>query len=107
MKTVITSTGDKLTAQFDKRFGRAGWFCLYDEASEQTVFYVNDMKDASNGAGIKAAEKMIELNVQKVISGDFGPKAKDLLNKFNIQMVMLNEDNLVIGDIIKRLNTKN
>ncbi|MFB6341413.1 NifB/NifX family molybdenum-iron cluster-binding protein [Saccharicrinis sp. FJH62] len=107
MKTVITSSGDEVTAQFDKRFGRTGWFCLIEEGTEDVNFYFNNLKDVSNGAGIKAAEKMVELNVQKVISGDFGPKARDLLNTFNIQMVMLSEDNLTIGDIINRLNNKN
>jgi predicted Fe-Mo cluster-binding NifX family protein len=107
MKTVITSSGDNISAHFDKRFGRTGWFCLYKEGSNETDFYVNDLKNATNGAGIKAAEKMIELEVQKVISGDFGPKARDLLNKFNIQMVTLNEDDLTIEDIIKRLTHKN
>ncbi|MGD2034030.1 MAG: NifB/NifX family molybdenum-iron cluster-binding protein [Bacteroidales bacterium] len=103
MKTIITSEGNELTSKFDRRFGRAAWYCLYDQATGEKVFYENENINAGGGAGTKAAEKMIELDVQKVVSGDFGPKAKDLLEKFNIQMVILQDDNLMVQDIIDRM----
>lgn len=103
MKTVITASDDSLTAAFDKRFGRAAYFCLYDEKEHSSEFIVNDNLNAGHGAGTKAAEKMVELNVQKIISGDFGPKAKELLQKFDIQMVIIQEDNITIQDIINKL----
>ena len=91
-KTVITSSGNALSSKFDKRFGRAEFFCLLDEATGQTTFIANEFKDANHGAGTKAAEAMVELKVTKIISGDFGPKAKELLEKFDVQMVILQED---------------
>ena len=103
MKTIITSSENKITAAFDKRFGRAAWFCLYDEQSGEIEFIENVNLNASNGAGTKAAEKAVELSVKKIISGDFGPKAKDLLDKFEIQMVILQDDNLTVENIIKKL----
>jgi len=96
MKTVITSTGNTSESAFDKRFGRAAWFCLYDDALRQVEFYENEYVNAAGGAGTKVAEKMVELGVKKVISGDFGPKAKDLLEKFQVQMVVVQEDATVI-----------
>jgi predicted Fe-Mo cluster-binding NifX family protein len=95
--------GNNITSQFDRRFGRAGWFCLYDEEAKTVEFHMNDNLNANSGAGTKAAEKMVELNAGKVISGDFGPKAKDLLDKFNIQMVVLQDDNTTLEKIIQRL----
>jgi predicted Fe-Mo cluster-binding NifX family protein len=103
MRTIITSSENKITAAFDKRFGRAAWFCLYDEQSGEIEFIENLNLNASNGAGTKAAEKAVELNVKKIISGDFGPKAKDLLDKFEIQMVILKDDNLTVENIINKL----
>ncbi len=102
-KTVITSSNNTLSSKFDKRFGRAEWFCVYNEITEEITFHKNEYLDAKNGAGTKAAEKMVELNVKKVISGDFGPKAKDLLDKFNIQMVIIQDDNTTVEEIIERL----
>ena len=102
-KTVITSSGKDQSSVFDKRFGRAAWFCLYDEENGNTEFYENKLKDATGGAGTKAAEKMIELGAEKVISGDFGPKAKDLLDKFSIQMIIIQDENITISDIIGKM----
>lgn len=99
MKTLISSTGNKLDSGFDLRFGRAGWFCLLDEKTGETSFYENENKEASHGAGSKAVEKVVELGATRVISGDFGPKAKELLEKFNIQMVLLTDDSKSIADI--------
>ncbi|MBN1596807.1 MAG: hypothetical protein JW894_00790 [Bacteroidales bacterium] len=104
MKTVITSEGENLNAPFDKRFGRAAWFCIYDEGSRESSFIKNENASVTGGAGTRSAEKMIELGVTKIISGDFGPKAKELLEKFNIQMVILQDDNLKVQNIIEKLN---
>lgn len=102
-KIVITSSADSLDSAFDKRFGRAVCFCVYDDLTKDIIFMENGNINSGHGAGTKAAEKMVELGVQKVISGDFGPKAKELLDKFNIQMIILQEDNLTLKDIINRL----
>jgi len=103
MKTVITSTGNQASSPFDLRFGRAKYFCLYDEDAKETKFYQNPNTAANSGAGVKTAEKMVELGAQKVISGDFGPKAKDLLERFNIQMVILPDDKRTVQEIINSL----
>ncbi len=48
------------------------------------------------------AELMIELKVDKIISGDFGPKAKELLEEVNIQMVII-QDSTNIKEIVDRI----
>ena len=103
MKTVISSSGNNLNSNFDLRFGRAAFFCLYDEETKSTSFIKNEHAEAQGGAGTKTSEKMIELGVQKVISGDFGPKAKDLLEKFKIQMIVIQDDSNTIADIIGKI----
>ncbi len=102
-QTVITSKGNTVDANFDLRFGRAGWFCVLNEENGNTEFIENEFKNATGGAGTKASEKMIELGVQKIISGDFGPKAKELLDKFNIQLIIIQNENQTVNDIIKQL----
>ena len=105
-KTVITATGNNLDSHFDKRFGRAACYCVYDDATGESTFHKNEMCDANHGAGVRAAEKMVELEAEKIISGDFGPKAKDLLNKFKIQMVIIQDDDIRIQDIIDRIKNR-
>lgn len=105
MKTVITSGGNTLAAPFDIRFGRAAWFCFYDDETGEVSFQKNEFGDTGDGAGARAAEKMAQMNVSKVISGDFGPKAKDLLDKSDIQMVIIPDGDRHIGAIIDRLKS--
>lgn len=106
MKTIITSTGNTVDSEFDKRFGRAAWFCIFDEESKETKFIENQHFDAPNGAGIKAAETVAEFDTNKVISGDFGPKAKDLLDKLKIQMIIMQDNDLKVSDIISKLSNQ-
>ena len=103
MKTVISSTGDNPKAVFDLRFGRAAWFCLYDEESKKVSFFENEFKDAAQGAGSKVVEMLVGMGVTRAISGDFGPKAKDLLERFKVQMVILPDENKTVQDIINQL----
>jgi len=101
-KTVITSSGNELTSQFDKRFGRAEWFCIYDSTTKESSFVKNEFVNSNQGAGTKAAELMIELKADKINSGDFGPKAKELLEKLNIQMVVI-QDSTNVQNIVERI----
>ena len=106
MKIAITSETNSLKSKLDLRFGRAAWFGIFDSETKITTFIENENKDANGGAGTKTAEKMAELGVQQIISGDFGPKAKDLLDKFKIQMVILEDRNKRIGDLIEQIAVK-
>ena len=103
MLTVITSKDNHTDAEFDLRFGRGAWFCLYNEESKAIEFIPNEHKDSNTGAGTKAAEKMVSLGVKKVISGDFGPKAKEMLERFKIQMVILEDDQQSVQEILNKL----
>ncbi len=104
MKTVITSSGNTDQALFDVRFGRAAWFFIWNQETGEKEFLENPFKDASNGAGTKVSEKMIELGVEKVVSGDFGPKAKELLEKFNIQLVVVENQGQSIVDMVSKMS---
>ena len=104
MKTVITSKGNQEQSTFGLRFGRGAYLCLFDSETQQVEFHENEFVQAQGGAGTKAAEKMIELGAQKIISGDFGPKAKDLLEKFKIQMVIFENDEITIAEIIRLIS---
>lgn len=107
MKTVITSEGNSLNSPFDLRFGRAAWFCVFNEDEWEIEFIENEFSNAQGGAGTRTAEKMVELGVGKIISGDFGPKAKDILEKFKIQMIILPDTGKKVKDIIEILKQKN
>ena len=103
MKMLITSTGNSLDSKLDLRFGRAAWFCVYNAETHEAEFLENESLNAQGGAGTKTAEKVAELGINRVISGDFGPKAKSLLERFKIQMIIMNEDNKTVQEIIDKI----
>jgi len=103
IKTVITSKGNKTSSLFDPRFGRAEWFCIYDEDKEETSFVENESQNTVHGAGRKAVEQIVELGAGRVISGDFGPRSKELLDQFKIQMVVFQGEGMTIAEIIKKI----
>ena len=103
MKIAITSTGNNFTSKFDERFGRSGWFCIYDNETGNIRFIENDNKNLSGGAGTKTAETIAELGVKQIISGDFGPKAKSLLEQLKIQMIVMEERDVTIRELLNRL----
>jgi len=104
MKVAITSTGNSLDSTLDQRFGRCGFFIIYDTDAKGMEFIPNPNKDAQEGAGPASVQLVASRNVQKIISGEFGIKIKSLLDSLKIQMVVLKEPEKTIGEIIELLN---
>jgi len=90
MKLLITSTGKTLESDVDPRFGRAQFFILYDTESEE--FSVVDNVQSLNqpsGAGIQAAQNVVESGAEAVISGNCGPKAFKVLSAAGLKVAGL------------------
>jgi predicted Fe-Mo cluster-binding NifX family protein len=76
MKIVLTTSGHDLSAPLDRRFGRAARFLVYD--LEHDTFEVIDNAqnlNAAQGAGIQAAQTVVDTGAEAVVTGNCGPKA--------------------------------
>jgi len=104
MKIAITSIGDNLESKLDQRFGRCGYFIIYDTESKTTEFIPNPNKDAQEGAGPASVQLVASRDIQKIISGEFGIKIKQLLDSLKIQMIVLKQPEKSIKEIIELLN---
>lgn len=104
MKVAITSSGNSLESKMDQRFGRCGFFTIYDTENKGMEFIPNPNKEAQEGAGPASVQLVASRNVQKIISGEFGIKIKSLLDSLKIQMIVFKEPEKTIGDIINMLN---
>ena len=91
MKVAITSTGNNLESKLDQRFGRCGFFTIYDTETKGMEFIPNPNKDAQEGAGPASVQLVASRNVKKIISGEFGIKIKSLLDSLKIQMIVFKE----------------
>lgn len=102
MKVAITAKGNSEKDKMDLRFGRSGWLAVYDTNEKQVLFYENEAKDQQSGSGPRTAQKLADMGIQKVFSGDFGPKARTALESLGIEMVVL-KDEQSISELIKNL----
>lgn len=76
MKVAVTSTGPTPEYPVDKRFGRAPWFLVFTESSGAWEAVDNaGARSATQGAGIRAAQRLSELGVGALVTGVAGPKA--------------------------------
>jgi len=86
MKIAISAAGETLESNLDPRFGRAAYFLIVDSDSFDFTVMDNTAAAAAAGAGISAAQKVIEQNIQAVITGQLGPNALEVLQAENIDL---------------------
>ena len=85
MKIGISSTGANESAMTDPRFGRCDAFAIYDTQSKTFKFVDNDAKNSSGGAGIAAAQQLLNVEVEVVLTGNLGPNAYKVLAEAEIK----------------------
>ncbi|NLI73793.1 MAG: dinitrogenase iron-molybdenum cofactor biosynthesis protein [Euryarchaeota archaeon] len=97
-KVAITATEESVNGEMDQHFGRCPYFIISD--GERNYAVKNTARDATGGAGIKAAQLMIDHSVEVVITGSLGPKASQALNDAGIRSYVGASGN--IEDVIKQ-----
>lgn len=91
MIIAVSTNGDNLeSAIVDPRFGRCDNFLIVN--TKDLSFYVapNQAKFEGHGAGISAAQFVINESVEAIISGNIGPNAYQTLNAANVKMYVYN-----------------
>ena len=87
MKIAITSQGKTMDSLIDPRLGRSRGFIIADEEGEEYEYVDNAQNlSAASGAGIQAAQNIINLGVEMVITGNCGPKAFSVLSTGNVKI---------------------
>ena len=79
MKIAISSSGPDLNAEVDPRFGRCRYFVIVDSETKEFEVLDNQGAMTSGGAGIQAAQMVVNAGVNSVITGNLGPNAADTL----------------------------
>jgi predicted Fe-Mo cluster-binding NifX family protein len=90
-----------LDSILDRRFGRAGYFLVYD-TDEQKILFIqeNQFKNDGHGVGIKTATFVIENACQAVIGPQPGPKAASILGQANVKMIV--DDKGTVKEVLER-----
>ncbi len=92
MKVIVTGSGGTLTDAVDPRFGRASQFLLVDIDTGVMTPHDNAQNlNAAQGAGIQAAETVVRLGAQAVITGNVGPKAFRVLDAAGVKVFLVKD----------------
>lgn len=87
MKLAISSKGKTLESEVDPRFGRCKYFILCDEDLDQYEVLNNGGQSAVGGAGVQAAESVVNSGAKTVLTGNVGPKAFQVMSSSGILVV--------------------
>lgn len=87
MNVAFSTAGSDLNAYLDQRFGRAKQFILIDtETNAATILKNTQNMNAAQGAGIQAAQNVINAGADAVVTGNCGPKAFQVLQAAGIKI---------------------
>jgi predicted Fe-Mo cluster-binding NifX family protein len=85
LKIAVTAQGPTLESLVDPRFGRAKHFVMADTESDAFTSHDNAQNlNAPQGAGIQAAQIVVRLGAEAVLTGHVGPKAFAVLTAANV-----------------------
>jgi predicted Fe-Mo cluster-binding NifX family protein len=86
MKICVTATAGDLNAQVDPRFGRCQYFVFVDSDTMAFEAMANEAIAAPGGAGIQAAQTVVNKGVAVLISGNIGPNAFQVLSTAGVKI---------------------
>ena len=86
MRICVTAAAGDLNAQVDPRFGRCQYFVIVDSDTMAFDAMANEAMNAPGGAGIQAAQAMVNKGVNVVISGNMGPNAFQVLSTAGVKV---------------------
>ena len=80
MKIAVSATGKDLHCEIDPRFGRCQYFIFVDPETMEFEALENEGLMASGGAGVQAAQSVVQKGANAVITGNLGPNAASALS---------------------------
>ena len=88
MKIAVSATAPHLDAVLDPRLGRCQYFLIVDTESMEFEAIENPAIMAPGGAGIQAAQLIVEKSVEAVVTGNCGPNAFQVLSSAGIPVLV-------------------
>lgn len=86
MKLAFSTEGSTVDDDINPRFGRCNNFLIIEDSLDNATVISNGGAMASGGAGIKAAQTLIDNNVDAIITGNVGPNAYSTLSSAGINI---------------------
>lgn len=87
MKICVSASSNSLDTNVDSRFGRCPYFVIIDSETMEFDVVSNDSTNAAHGAGIQAAQTVVNNGAKVVITGNVGPNAFQVLSTTGIKVL--------------------
>ncbi len=91
MKIVVSAQGDTLEAPASPVFGRCPTYLLVDTETMDFEAVPNPAMSQGGGAGIQAAQFVVNHGAQAVLTGNLGPNAFDVLQAAGVPGYLVSE----------------
>lgn len=85
MRIAFSTNGRDLDSLIDPAFGRCRNFIVVEPVISSFDVVENPGFGMTSGAGIKAAEMLANLGVDRVVTGSIGPNARPILNSADVE----------------------
>ncbi len=100
MNIMLSTQGKTLNSPVNPRFGRSPFFIQFNTDTDEWAAYENPAQSQSGGAGVAAAQFLIDHDTSVAISGRFGPNAHSALTAAGIQMLSFSDEGQTAQDVI-------
>lgn len=107
MKIAVPIEETKERAEVSKSFGRSSGLFIYDTETKETLVIENEAKHSKGGAGIKAAQAIVDNHADVLLTPQCGENAAEVLEAANIKLyktegsnLLENIDNFVNGKLV-------
>ena len=86
MKLMVPVESESLDAPVCPSFGRTPFFAIYDTENDTYAFISNEAEASQGGAGIKAAQILVDHGVAAIITYRLGENAAEVLHAAGIKI---------------------
>lgn len=86
MKIAIPTDDKTIDSTVCPSFGRTPFFLIYDTDSKESFFLDNSAAASQGGAGIKAAQTIVDQKADVLLTPRCGQNAADVINAANIKI---------------------
>ncbi|WP_088187000.1 NifB/NifX family molybdenum-iron cluster-binding protein [Desulfosporosinus sp. FKA] len=94
MKVAIPVNDKSMEASVSESFGRTPYYLIYDTESKESVFLDNSAIASQGGAGIKAAQIVVDNRVNALITPRCGENAAEIIQAANIKLFKTINDSI-------------
>lgn len=94
MKIMLPADTNNINDELCPSFGRAPLFCIYDDISEEITFIENEAAKSAGGAGIKAAQSVVDSGAKVLITPRLGKNAADVMEAAGVKLYKSTVDSM-------------